>query len=247
MTVPSAAPRGGPFPQTRHSVLLSARSPDPEERRRAFAVLAEAYWKPAYKYARLRFGLSPDDAEDLTQGFFAEALQKAYFERFDPGRARFRTYLRTCLDGFASKERAAARAQKRGGGVAHLALDFAAAECELAQAPPAPGTDLDEYFHREWVRGLFEQAVARLRDRCAATGRGVAFAVFERYDLERDHEALTYADLARDLGLPVTQVTNHLAAMRRELRRVLLDGLRALCASEAEFLQEVRSVLGREP
>jgi RNA polymerase sigma factor (sigma-70 family) len=246
MTVPSDAPPAGPFPATRHSVLQAARSADPEERRQAFEALAGAYWKPAYKYARLRFGLSPADAEDLTQGFFAEALQKAYFERFDPGRARFRTYLRTCLDGFAGKARASARAQKRGGGAVHLPLDFAAAERELRdQAGDA--SDPEAYFQREWMRALFERALGRLRAQCEASERVVPFEVFLAHDVEADGSPPSYADLARRFALPVTQVTNHLAAMRRELRRQLLAGLRELCASEEEFRQEARALLGRTP
>src|SRR4029450_6562750 len=126
-----------------------------------------AYWKPVYKYVRLRWHASPQDAEDLAQGFFAAAFEKGFFERFDPERARFRTYLRTCLDGFASKERAAARARKRGGGALHLSLDFSEAEGELARHPPAADADLDAFFHREGMRGLFEEAVGRLRGRGA--------------------------------------------------------------------------------
>jgi RNA polymerase sigma factor (sigma-70 family) len=242
MTAPFA-PSGGPFPETRHSVLRAARSPDPEERRQAFAALAEAYWKPAYKYARLRYGVSPADAEDLIQGFFAEALQKAYFERFDSGRARFRTYLRTCLDGFAGKARASARAQKRGGGAVHLPLDFAAAERELCdQAGDA--SDPDAYFHREWMRALFERALSRLGTQCAAAGREVPFQVFRAHDVDADGTPPSYAALAERFGLPVTQVTNHLSAMRRDLRRHLLAGLRELCGSEEEFRQEARALLG---
>lgn len=247
MPIPPTEPARGPFPTTRYSVLEAVRSGDEAGRKEAFGLLAAAYWKPVYKYVRLRWGTAPQDAEDLTQGFFAAAFEKGFFERFDPSRARFRTYLRTCLDGYASKERAAARALKRGGGALHLELDFGAAEGELARASPVANVDPDEYFHREWVRALFEQAVARLRARCAETGRLAPFAVFERYDLDRDDDTPTYAELGRELGLPVTQVTNHLSAMRRELRRHLLETLRELCASEDEYRQETRLLLGREP
>ncbi|MET0556801.1 MAG: sigma-70 family RNA polymerase sigma factor [Vicinamibacteria bacterium] len=246
MNAPSAAKPAGPFPETRHSVLVAARSPDPEERRQAFAALAEAYWKPAYKYARLRFGLSPADAEDLTQGFFAEALQKAYFERFDPARARFRTYLRTCLDGFAGKARASARAQKRGGGAVHLPLDFPAAEREL-RGQPGDASDPEAYFQREWMRALFEQALSRLQAQCAAAGREVAFQVFRAHDVDAEDAPPSYAALGERFGLPVTQVTNHLSAMRRDLRRHLLAGLRELCASDEEFRQEAQALLGAAP
>jgi RNA polymerase sigma factor (sigma-70 family) len=247
MPAPPAEPAAGPFPLTRHSILEAVRGTDDAARRRAFEALASAYWKPVYKYLRLRWRQPAPDAEDLTQGFFAAAFEKGFFERFDPERARFRTYLRTCLDGFASKQKAAAQARKRGGGALHLPLEFEAAEGELALSPPAADADLEEYFHREWVRALFEQAVARLRARCVETGRTTPFAVFERYDLDRDQGTPSYADLGRELGLPVTQVTNHLAAMRRELRRHVLETLRELCASEDEFRLEARFVLGREP
>lgn len=247
MPAPPAEPAAGPFPLTRHSILEAVRGDDEVVRRDAFGALVAAYWKPVYKYLRLRWRQSPPDAEDLTQGFFAAAYEKGFFDRFEPQRARFRTFLRTCLDGFASKQRASARAQKRGGGALHLSLDFGTAEGELVPGAPAAEGDLDEYFHREWVRGLFELAVARLRARCAETGRQTAFLVFERYDLDRGADAPRYADLGRELGLPVTQVTNHLSAMRRELRRHLLETLRGLCATEDEFRQEARLVLGREP
>jgi RNA polymerase sigma factor (sigma-70 family) len=227
-------------------VLAAVRSDDPEERRQAFAALAEAYWKPAYKYARLRFSLPPDAAEDLTQGFFAEALQKSFFERFDPERARFRTYLRTCLDGYASKARAAAMARKRGGSAVHLPLDFAAAERELARQA-GDASDPEAYFQREWMRALFERALARLRDRCTAAGREVPFQVFHAHDVDADGAPPSYAALAERFALPVSQVTNHLSAMRRDLRREVLSCLRELCASEQEFRQEAVALLGHQP
>src|SRR3989442_7054857 len=93
------------FPLTRGSVVRAAGSADAETRRRAFEALVGAYWKPVYNYVRLKWGASGEDAEDLTQGFFARALEKGFFDRFDPARARFRTYLRACLVGFVANER----------------------------------------------------------------------------------------------------------------------------------------------
>jgi RNA polymerase sigma factor (sigma-70 family) len=239
--VPAAGPA---FPPTRLSVLLAARSDDVEERRRAFGVLVASYWRPVYKYLRLRWHASPEDAEDLTQGFFARAFEKGFFDRFDPARARFRTFLRTCLDAHAGNARAAARRLKRGGAARTLSLDFAAAEGELRRQPAAPDTDMEEFFHREWVRSVFGLSVDALRRRCEARGRTAAFEVFRRYDLEEGEDRPTYAELGRALGLPVTQVTNHLAAMRREFRGLVLDALREQCATDAEFRAEARALLG---
>ena len=243
------APGGGPgFPATRHSILAAATGRDADERRRAFGVLVQSYWKPVYKYLRLRWRATPEDAEDLTQGFFARAFDKRFFDRFDPERARFRTFLRTCLDGHVSNERAAARRKKRGGETPPLSLDFAGAEGELVRHPVAPGTDLDEYFHREWVRSVFALAVEALRAQAARRGRAAAFEAFRLYDLEpADGERPTYAAIAGALGVPVTQVTNYLAAMRREFRALALQCLREQCASESEFRAEARALLGVEP
>ncbi len=229
--------------------MRAAASADPETRRRAFATLVAAYWKPVYKYLRLKWHVPEEDAEDLTQGFFARALEKAFFDRFDPERARFRTYLRTCLDGFVANERQSARRLKRGGGAEHVSLDFVGAEAELAHQGPPDGGDMEDYFHREWVRSLFALAVDALRRRCAETGKSVPFALFERYDLDGSDAARrpSYADLALETGIPETQVTNHLAWARREFRRLVLETLEEATGSEEEFRAEARQLLGIDP
>jgi RNA polymerase sigma factor (sigma-70 family) len=236
------------FPLTRHSVVVAARSEDGDVRRRAFEALAAAYWKPVYKYLRLQWRAAPEDAEDLTQGFFARALEKEFFVRFDPARARFRTFLRACLDGYVANERKAARRLKRGGGRKEVPLDAPEAEGELRRQPLVPGADMEEYFHREWVRAVFGLAVQALRRQCEAAGKQKAFAVFERYDLapgEGDARP-TYAQLGQDLALPTTQVTNHLSAMRRQFRALVLETLAEQCATDEEFQAEARDLLGVE-
>ena len=208
-------------------------------------MLAGAYWRPVYKYVRLRWRADPAEAEDLTQGFFARALEKDMLARYDAGRARFRTFLRTCLDGFVANERAAGRALKRGGGHVHVPLDGAAAEAELAQASGPAVADVEEMFRREWARALFAEAVQALQERCVETRRTLAFDIFERYDLDPPVEGRPgYAELAAELGIPLSQVTNHLAAMRREFRRLVLELLRAVVGTDEEFRSEARDLLG---
>src|ERR671934_1511920 len=119
------------FPLTRHSVMRSLGSEHAEVRRAAFDALAAAYWKPVFKYVRLKWRAGADEAADLTQAFFLRAYEKAFFTRFDPAKARFRTYLRTCLDRFVANVRQERRRLKRGGGVELVPFDFEAAEREL--------------------------------------------------------------------------------------------------------------------
>lgn len=234
------------FPATRRSILLAARDADPDVRRRALDILAESYWKPVYKYLRVHHRVEEEPARDLTQGFFALALETGTFDRYEPERARFRTFLRLALDGFVINERKAASRLKRGGGQQPLSLDFEGAEAELAHASPA-GLTPEEYFRREWVRALFGRAVERLRAHCEAAGRPGRFTVFERYDLEPDAERPTYARLAAETGTTAVQVTNDLAAARRDFRRFVLEELRELTGSDAEFRAEARDVLGIDP
>lgn len=248
--MPPDTPAGAPgrFPATRRSVLLAARDADPEVRREAFGTLVESYWKPAYKYLRAQGRLDAEDARDLTQAFFVQAMEKGTFGRYDPGKARFRTFLRLCLDGFVANERKAAGRLKRGGGVALLSLDFEGAEQELARQGAMETLGPEEYFHREWVRALFAQAVEALRQRCEKAGRGLRFALFERYDLEAESGARpTYAVLAQEHGITPEKVTNELSAARRELRALVLETLRELTGSEAEWRAEARDVLGVDP
>jgi DNA-directed RNA polymerase specialized sigma24 family protein len=237
------------FPQTHRSVVLAVRSADPEERARALDAVVKAYWRPVQRHVATRWRESDDDSRDLAQGFFAAALEKGWLARFDPGRGRFRTYLLTCLDGFVAKERRAGRRVKRGGRAAFVPLEARGEDGETRELPIPDRTDLEAEFQREWARSLFALAVEDLRARCARTGKEVAFALFERYDIEGadSHDRPSYAELAAAHGLPVTQVTNHLHWARRELRAAVLGKLREITASEEEYRAEARALLGVDP
>lgn len=242
---------GGAFPATRFSLLEAARSETAPERARALDTLLSAYWKPIYKYIRLKFHQSPPDAQDLTQGFFAELLERNLLLQFDPGRSRLRTYLRLCTDSFALNELKAAVRQKRGGDVPHLALDFADAEGELQAGVIDPATipspdSWSDFFEKEWIRSLFALAVEDLRALCSSRQKDSAFQIFEAYDLEGESD-VSYAALAAQLGLSLSDVTNRLFWARREFRRLLLSRLQSICSSDEEFRRETRSLLGGGP
>jgi RNA polymerase sigma factor (sigma-70 family) len=243
----------GCFPVTRWSVIAGVRSNDGAERMRALDTLCAAYWKPVYKYVRLRWNRAVPEAQDLTQGFFVEMLERELLNRFDGGKSRLRTYLRLCVDSFVINQEKAARRQKRGGEVQHLALDFAGADFAGAEEELASGTidpaaiaspeSLEEFFEKEWLRSLFALAVEDLRALCAERKRDKAFQLFEAYDLEGDDQT-SYAQLARQFGIAVTEVTNTLAWARREFRRIALHRLREICASEEEFQRETQAAFG---
>lgn len=237
------------FPRTHLSAVLATRSDDRDVRARALETLVQSYWKPVYKYLRLKWQATAEDAEDWTQGFFARSIEKGTFERYEPEKARFRTYLRTCLDGFVANEKRAARRLKRAPENEIVSLDFASAEGELREREIPSSVDLEEYFYREWVRSLFGLAVDAFREECRAAGKETHFELFDRYDLDDGGPGKrpTYQDLANEFSLPVTQVTNFLAAARRDFRRLVLAKLREVTGSEAEFRSEAREILGVDP
>ncbi|HEX6104358.1 MAG TPA: sigma factor [Gemmatimonadales bacterium] len=245
----SNRPSLGGFPSTRRSIIAAVCDDDPDARRTAFDALVSVYWRPVYTRLRLRWGTQPADAEDLTQEFFARALEREFFGGYDPARARFRTYLRVCLDHFAANARRAERRLRRGGGATMLPLEAAAAERDLAAAEEAPSTDPDTWFDREWVRSLFDVSVAALRQETAGTAREIRYRVFERHDLGPPPGGGRpgYRAVAEELGLTVSQVTNHLAWARRELRRLVLERLALLCGSDAELREEARTLFGEVP
>lgn len=238
---------GGPqhrFPITRHSAIIAARSDNPEVRERAFATIVESYWKPAYKYLRFKWQATNEDAKDLTQGFFAMAIEKDFFRSYDPARASFQTFMRTCLDGFVANQKKSEQRLKRGGGAVHFSLDFGEAENELAGQLLSQTTP-EDYFQHEWVRSLFALAVGALRSHYAEKGSDVYFRLFELYDLHEDAEPKnSYAALATEFGLSTTDVTNYLAAARRQFRKIVLAKLREITATEEEFRKEARALLG---
>src|SRR5215472_552941 len=226
-------PVGDRFPPTRRSVIEAVGSTDAEERERALDRLCAAYWRPIYKYIRLHWNRPAEEAQDLTQGFFVEVLERELLRKFDSRKARLRTYLRVCVDSFVSNEDKAGRRQKRGGDIPHIALDFAAAEEELCGAVIDPAAipspeSLEEFFEKEWLRSLFTLAVKDLRQHCLAPERERTFHLIEAYDLE-GQDTISYLQLARDYAISISDVTNALAWARGEFRRIALERLRELC------------------
>lgn len=220
---------GGPhghFPSTQASLLEAAAAGLPGE---ALDRVIALYWKPVYRYIRLKFRKDNEDAKDLTQSFFAAALQRDFFARFDPVKASFRTYLRMAVERLAASQHAAANRQKRGGDV-----EFEPVE-EHAAATESP----EQIFEREWQRQLFSLALDDLRAHCDECGKQLHYFIFEAYDLAAG-ERPSYAVLAVRHDIAETAVTNHLAWARRTLRALVTERLRGVTSGDRELRNEMR-------
>jgi RNA polymerase sigma factor (sigma-70 family) len=222
---------GGPrghFPSTQLSLLDAAAGGGtlPNE---ALERVSALYWKPVYRFIRVKFRKSNEDAKDLTQSFFATALQRDFFARFDPAKASFRTYLRMAVERFAATEYAARNRQKRGGGIDFEPLG------EQAIAAESP----ESVFEREWQRQLFALALDDLRAHGEQCGKQVQLQIFAAYDLAEGSRP-SYAELAARHGIAETSVTNHLAWARRMLRQFVTERLRGVTAGERDLRDETR-------
>lgn len=234
------------FPETRYSVVHALRSEDGRERERALAQLSAAYRAPIEAYLRSRLRGDATRAEELTQAFFVAVIERDIFGAYLSEKAKFRTFVRVCLDRFAETAHRDANRQKRGGGTSSVSLD-ADGDRGPFEIADEGAEDAEALFEREFKRALIARSIQTLEERLTASNRAHYFHVFRRYDLhDGPEERPSYGVLAAEIGSTVTQVTNHLHAARKELRRVVATTLRELSASEEEFLDEAR-LLGVDP
>ncbi len=235
------------FPRTPASVILGVQSDDPVVRARAFTAVVRLYWKPVYKRIRVRFHKTNEAAKDLTQAFFTRALERGVFAAYTAEQARFRTYVRKCLDNFVINADEHDAAQKRGGGAIALDLDFEHAEDELARSGHIEDPADERMFDREWVSSLYDASIATLKEELAPEVGALQLRAFERYDLVEQSERPTYSAIANDLGVKTSDVTNYLHAVRKRLRKIVLTKLREVTVGEEEYRNEAVELLGIDP
>jgi RNA polymerase sigma factor (sigma-70 family) len=223
---------------TRPSAVADLLSGDPVRRARSLDVVVRAYWKPVYKYLRLKWAVDAETASDLTQSFFETAIGRDSLAAYDPQRARFRSFLRACLDRHVIDQHRRAIAARRGGKSVHL--DFAAAESELPASSAHP--DPAAIFDAEWLRHLMQLALERLDAHFADKAKPVHAQLFREFHV--GDAAPSYADAAARHGISTNDVTNWLHVARREFRRIALELLHELTIDDEDFANEARAVFG---
>src|SRR5882672_2848416 len=158
------------FATTHWSVVLAAGHDESAPARTALETLCRAYWYPIYVYVR-RKGHGPDDAQDLTQEFFAQLIAKEHLRLADREKGKFRTFLLAMLDYFLAREWSRAHRQKRGGQFTFISLDDQGPE-ERYRLEPADNDTPEKKFLREWALTVLKQALKGLECECDANGKG---------------------------------------------------------------------------
>jgi len=206
------------FVTTHWSVVLSASGPDSTSAVEALEKLCRTYWYPVYTWIRRR-GVSPADAEDLAQTFFARLLEEHFIASADPQKGRFRSFLLTRLNHFLADEWDRLKAQKRGGGQRVIPLESQQAETRY-QFEPANLESPDRLFEYRWAVTLLERVFERLRGEYEDHGKVALFNELKGC-LAQKRSAVVYAEVSARLGLSEGALRVDAHRLRQRYRALL--------------------------
>jgi len=238
----SPAPHGPrSFATTQWSQVVRAGSERTVESSEALEVLCRRYWPPLYHFARRR-GYSQQDAEDLTQGFFAELLESGSIARADANRGRFRTFLLASFQHHQSHQRARAATLKRGGGRIIVSLD-ALRETKAGQTQePSDSETPEKTYDRMWALSVLDHALEALRRDYAAAGKEGFFDELKGAIWGgRDEES--HAEIARRLDSTEGAVRVAIHRLRKRFREQLRTEVATTLGDPAEVKDELRHLL----
>jgi RNA polymerase sigma-70 factor (ECF subfamily) len=229
------------FATTHWSVVLATADRESPQAAAALEQLCTSYWYPLYAYVRRR-GNSPEDAQDLTQQFFAHFLRSNNFCLADPSRGRFRTFLLHSLEHFLVNEWKRSQRLKRGGGALMLALDAAKGEERYALEPAETMTP-ERLYERRWAMTLLEEVLASLEKEYIEAGNQHVYKELSGLLWGRDN-GISYAQIGARLGMNDGAVRGAMHRLRERYRERLRLAVAQTVAEPGEVEQELRYLIG---
>jgi RNA polymerase sigma factor (sigma-70 family) len=235
--VPRSSGGPAPFRTTSWSLVLAAGDSQATQAEEALGRLCRAYWQPVYSFVR-RTVPCREDAQDATQGFFADLIETRTLRRADPNKGRFRSFLLGALKHFLSDARDKAQAQERGGSIEFVPLDLALAEsrCEEIMAVTAPP---ESQFDRAWALAVLDRSLARLREEFQLSGRAALFDGLKGF-LIGDNAYGSYAEAAAHLRITEGAAKMTVSRMRQRFRAIVWQEIRETVATPDQFEGELR-------
>ncbi len=219
--------------------MLAAREGSSQQADMALEELCRTYWYPLYVYVR-RQTSTREDAEDLTQAFFARFLEKNYLAALNSERGRFRAFLLAAIKHFLANEWDRANRQKRGGGVTLVSLDWRDADTRY-QIDPPDNLSPDKLYDRAWAVTMLERVIARLRDENTNEGKAGLFGQLKPF-LMIGKSAIPYAQVADSLKLTEGAVRVAVHRLRVRYRELLRDEVRQTISDPAQVEEEMRTL-----
>ena len=230
----------GKVATTQWSQVLAARDGSDSEARAALESLCQTYWQPLYAYIRHQ-GASRDEARDLTQGFFAEFLEKDFLSTVDPSKGRFRAFLLASLRNFLSHQREQARTLKRGGGTRTLSLDTDIAE-ERYENESSQARTPEEVFDRRWAMTVLDRAIDRLGHDPNVEADPNQFELLRPYLTSAEPQA-PYNQVAHSLGVSEGALRTAVHRLRKRFGHCLRAEIQELVSNPTDVDGEVRHLL----
>jgi RNA polymerase sigma factor (sigma-70 family) len=240
-TTGDATPRQPVFVTTHWSLVLSARDKNSPQSAAALEKLCRAYWYPLYAYVR-RTGQSKENAEDLTQAFFARLLEKNFLDAAEPKRGRFRSFLLIALKRFLANEWDRERAQKRGGGQAQIPLDTELAERKFSAETTVGEVSPDRLYERRWALTLIEQTMTRLRAEFERAGKTAEFERLKSF-LTADKHEIPCPAVAAELGMGEGALRVAVHRLRKRYRELFREEIAHTLAEGENVDAELRHLL----
>jgi RNA polymerase sigma factor (sigma-70 family) len=230
---------GDVFATTRWTVVLAAGDRSAPQADVALEELCRTYWYPLYAYVR-RHGHSREDAEDLTQAFFARLLEKNYLEGLTSDKGKFRAFLLVALKRFLANEWDRAHRQKRGGGQTPLSLDWQDAD-QRYQINPVDNLSPDKLYDRAWAVTVLEQVITRLRNESAADGKAKLYEHLKGF-LMVGKSDIPYAQAAAKLQLSEGAVRVAVHRLRHRYRELLRREVAQTLSDPAQVDEEMQAL-----
>jgi RNA polymerase sigma-70 factor (ECF subfamily) len=227
------------FTTTHWSVVLEAQGESPAAQE-ALEKLCRTYWRPIYGFVR-RQGVKPDEAKDLTQGFFAVLLERRDLETVRKEKGRLRSYLLTSLKHFLANERNRAMAIKRGEGQRLIPLEDLR-ERERIGFEPADTFGADQIYERRWALSVLDQVLARLGDEYRVAGKIQLFDRLQK-SLTAESDRPSPADTARELGMSESAVRQASYRLRQRYRQVLREEIAHTVMVPSDIEDELRHLI----
>jgi RNA polymerase sigma factor (sigma-70 family) len=225
------------FRTTLWTVVLTAGDPASPECEAALARLCQTYWTPVYAFIRKR-GNSPEQAKDLTQGFFEKFLQKNLAGRAQRTRGRFRSFLMSSVQNFLRDEHDRDTSLKRGGTETKLSLDWNDSD-EASLLELSGSLTPVEAFEKQWARALLDSVLQRLAAEYEENDRGSLFEQLQSH-LWGDSESIPYSELSRQFGMSMVNLRVFAHRMRQRFREILREEVAQTVDSADEIPAETQ-------
>jgi RNA polymerase sigma factor (sigma-70 family) len=235
----STPPGAGRFATTHWSVVQAAGRPSSPRYKEALGTLCQTYWFPLYAYLR-RQGHNSNQAEEHTQAFFTQLLEKRGLRLADSKRGKFRSFLLAALKNFLADERDRARAEKRGGGRKVLSLNFENAESQYS-LQPAQQLPPEKLFERSWALTVLERTMVRLQDESDSPKKRRVFEHLKVY-LTAEKDSIPYRKVADKLKMTEGAVKVAVHRLRHQYRELLRDEIAQTVATQEQIDEEIRDL-----